>query len=385
MPWNESTRMDERCRFVVTYLSGHFTMSQLCQSFRISRPTGYKWVGRYGEHGPAGLVDHSRAPHRCPHRMSDEVAQWLLCERRAHPQWGPRKLLVRYRRAFPYRTRPSRTAVAALLRRAGLSQARKRRRPTSRYGTGVVRVYHPNELWTIDFKGQFRTGDHRWCYPLTVMDAASRYLLACQGQYAPRAAPVREHLERVFREHGLPRAMHCDNGTPFASVGIGGLSRLSVQWLKLGIRLQRSRAGCPQDNGAHERMHRTLKAQATRPPAAHLRAQQRRFEQFRAEYNHERPHEALADRTPAQLYRPSTRRYPSRLEPPHYPGHFELRRVSDTGCLKWQGEFLFVGRALSGELLGLEEIDDGLWSVHFAHQLLARFNARTRKLIGVPV
>jgi len=217
------------------------------------------------------------------------------------------------------------------------------------------------------------------------MDQASRYLLGCEGQWAISTLSVDRRMKRLFHEYGVPEAIHSDNGAPFASTGIAGLSWLSVQWLKLGIRVLRSRPGCPQDNGAHERMHRTLKAQTARPPAANLRAQQRRFERFRAEYNHERPHEALDDRTPVQLYRLSTRPFPTRMPTPEYPGHFEVRRVADNGCIKWTGHSVFIGAALSGEWLGLEEIDDGLWSICFMRHLLARFDARTRKLIDVPV
>lgn len=386
MPFKETDRMDERCRFVVTYLSGQFDMSELCRSFGISRPTGYKWVERYRRGGALGLQERSRAPQHCPHRMSDELAHWFLAERRRRPHWGPRKLLARHKRAFPHRARPSRSALAALLCRLGLSQPRRRRRALRAAGRQrAVQVYQPNELWTIDFKGQFRTADHRWCYPLTLMDQASRYLLGCRGQLEISTAGVEREMDRLFKDYGLPQAIHSDNGAPFASTGLAGLSQLSVKWLKLGIALHRSRPGCPQDNGAHERMHRTLKAETARPPAAHLRAQQRCFDRFQGEYNHERPHETLADRTPIELYHPSPRAYPARLPRPEYPGHFEVRRVAANGCIKWQGRFVFIGMALRGECLGMEEIDDGLWSICFMSHLLARLDLRTMKLINVPV
>jgi putative transposase len=385
MPFNETNRMDERCRFALAYLSGQYEMSELCSSYGISRPTGYKWVGRYLQGGPLGLQERSRAPHSCPHRMSEEVAQWFLAARRKHPRWGPRKLLKRFKDSFPRRTSPSRSAVAALLKRAGLSQPRRRRSRKGVLGRRAVRVYQPNELWTIDFKGHFRTTDHRWCYPLTLMDYASRYLVGCQAYLQIDTGGVQRAMQRLFHEYGLPEAIHSDNGAPFASTGIAGLSHLSVQWLKLGIRLHRSRPGCPQDNGAHERMHRTLKAETARPPAGNLRAQQRRFARFRAEYNHERPHEALADQSPAKLFRPSPRQYPSKLPEPQYPGHFEVRRVAENGCIKWNGKFVFIGAALRAEWLGLEEIDNGLWSIRFMEHLLARFDARTMALIDVPV
>lgn len=217
------------------------------------------------------------------------------------------------------------------------------------------------------------------------MDSASRYLLGCHAQLRTQGEVVRRSMRPFFEEYGLPRAIHSDNGPPFAGVGPTGLSRLSVYWLKLGIELHRSRPGCPQDNGAHERMHLTLKAEATRPPAANLRAQQRRFRRFQIEYNEERPHEALADRTPAQLYCPSTRAFPRRIDPPHYPGHFQVRHVCTDGTIKWRGQFVFVAKPLKGEYLGLQEVDDGIWSVWFMSHFLGRLDIRTMKITYLPV
>jgi transposase InsO family protein len=386
MPWNENTRMDERRAFVEAYLTGRFGMQELCRCVGVSRPTGYLWVERYRRHGEAGLIDRSHAPHQCPHRTPTEVSQRLVALRVAHPHWGPRKLLRVAAKRWPTLPLPSRSATAGILRRAGLVAERRRHTPkVERAAQAVQTPTDPNVLWTIDFKGQFRTGDHRWCYPLTVADAASRYLLECHGQLRPTAAPVLLRMRRLFREQGLPECIHCDNGAPFASVGIGGLSRVSLEWLKLGIRLEHSRPGCPQDNASHERMHRTLKQATARPPAANLTAQQRRFNCFRQEFNDERPHEALADHTPAEFYRPSPRPYPERLPEPRYPGHFEWRRISHAGDLRWHGRHLFLGSVFAGELVGLEEVDDGVWSVYFAHHLLARLDEHLGRLIEVPV
>jgi transposase InsO family protein len=352
----------------------------------VSRPTGYLWVERYRRHGEAGLVDRSHAAQHCPHRTPTAVAERLVALRRQHPLWGPRKLLRVASRRWPQLPLPSRSATAGILRRAGLVAERRRRAPApARAAQAVQTPAVPNALWTIDFKGQFRTGDHRWCYPLTVADAASRYLLECHGQLRPSAAPAAQRLRLLFREQGLPECIHSDNGAPFASVGIAGLSRLSLEWLKLGIRIERSRPACPQDNASHERMHRTLKQATARPPAAHLAAQQRRFDHFRREFNFERPHEALADHTPEEFYQPSPRPYPERLTEPHYPGHFEWRRISHAGELRWHSRHLFLGSVFAGELVGLEEIDDGVWSVYFAHHLLARLDEHVGRLIEVPV
>lgn len=379
MPWHESDAMDQRCNFVVAYSSGQFEMSELCTRFGISRPTGYKWVRRYQAEGVMGLREQSRAPYHCPHRMSEKTARWLLAERRDHPRWGPRKLKRRFELATSSEG-PSWSAIADLLHRHGLTQRRRRKAARNRAGQRALCAAKPNELWTIDFKGQFRTGDHHWCYPLTVMDNASRFLLECRAQPRICGTDVRHCMQRVFEQYGLPHVIHSDNGAPFAGTGFTGLSRLSVYWLKLGIQLHRSRPGCPQDNGAHERMHRTLKAETARPPAATLRAQQCRFRRFTAEYNEQRPHQALADRTPAQFYRPSNRLLSMRTEPADYPGHFEVRRVRREGVIRWLGRSVFVSRALQGEYIGLEEIDDGIWSIWFISHLLGRIDLRTMKI-----
>jgi len=385
MPWNETDPMDQRCKFVVAYSSGQFEMAELCKLFGVSRPTGYKWVRRYQGEGAIGLKERSRAAHRCPHRMSEAVAQWMIGDRKAHPQWGPRKILKRYKDSHPHQRAASRSAIAALFRREGLSKPRRRRRRSRGGQDRVGRVLQPNQVWTIDFKGQFRTTDHRWCYPLTVMDGATRYLLEVHAHSRISSLDVQRRMRWLFEQYGLPEAIHSDNGVPFASSGFTGLSRLSVYWLKLGIRLQRSRPGCPQDNAAHERMHRTLKAHTTRPPGCNLRAQQHRFDHFRAEYNRERPHESLSDRTPAEFYRHSARAYPRHLPEPHYPGHFHVRRVRTDGSIKWLGHLHFTSTALCGEWVALEEVDEGVCSVWFMNYLLGRLDARSMTFTYVPV
>lgn len=385
MPWNESTRMDERLAFVEAYLTQLYTMSELCRSAGVSRPTGYLWVDRYRQHGESGLLDRSHAVRHCPHHTPAAIEERLVRLRERHPWWGPRKLLTVARRRWPELALPSRSAVAAILKRHGLVAERRPHARVERAGQAAMAPSHPNALWTLDFKGQFRTGDHLWCYPLTVTDAASRFLLECHGQYGPTAAPVARRLRRLFRMHGLPERLHSDNGTPFVGHGLGGYTRLSLHWLRLGICLERSRPACPQDNASHERMHRTLKEETARPPAANLPAQQRRFDHFQLEFNTVRPHEALGDRTPAEFYRPSPRPYPEHLPELTYPGHFEWRRVTHQGDLRWKGRRLFLSSVFAGELLGLEEIEDGVWSVYFAHQLLARLDERLWRLIEVPV
>lgn len=386
MPWNESTRMDERFKFVAAYRSGLYDMAELCRSAGISRPTGYLWINRHLAEGAAGLCERSHAPHSCPHRMPQALEAALLELRQQHPHWGPRKLLALARRHEPARPWPSRSAVAALLRREGLVKVQRRAVPAATAERGPARTPSaPNVLWTIDFKGEFLTGDGLYCYPLTVADLYSRYLLGCRGQLAPNGAPVIACTTALFREYGMPEGMHCDGGAPFSGTGTLHLSTVSLFWIKLGIRVERSRRAAPQDNASHERMHRTLKDATARPPAANLRQQQRRFDHFRGEFNHVRPHEALGDRPPCEFYRCSNRPYPSRLPPIEYPGHFELRRVHHTGDFKWQSRALFLSSVLAGETIGLEEVEDGVWSIYFTSHLLARFDEHVGRLVPVPV
>jgi len=385
MPWRESTRVDERTRFVEAYLSGHFQMAELCRAAGISRPTGYLWLDRYRRFGEAGLADRSRRPWRSPQRTPAAVLERVVALRRQHPTWGPRKLRAYAQRHWPEQSWPSRSCIALILRNAGLAKRPRRRLILDSPGQPARTPAAPNALWTMDFMGEFRMGNTQYCYPFTLGDLASRYALDWTAMPRICGAAVEARTDRAFAEYGLPEAIHSDGGAPFASVGLGRLSRLSLKWLKLGIRLERNRPGCPQDNASHERLHRTLRAEAARPPEHHLLAQQRRFDRLRDEYNHERPHESLGDRPPAEFYRPSPRPVPARLPTPAYPGHFEVRRISRMGELRFKGDRTFFGIAFAREYIGLEEVEDGLWSVYFFDQMLARFDEHLRRLIEVPV
>ncbi|MFN7941075.1 MAG: IS481 family transposase [Thermoanaerobaculia bacterium] len=372
--------MNERLKFIEESRAGLYTTSELCERYGISRKTGYKWLERYHELGVSGLDDRSHAPHSCPHKLEQRVAVAIVAARKKHPHWGPRKLLDWLRPRHPELDLPVPSTAGELLRREGLSVRGRRRRRWRHPGPPARESYGPNDLWTADFKGQFRTRDGVYCYPLTIADQASRYLLRCQALSSTRTRETRPVMERLFRELGLPRALRTDNGVPFASTGIHGLCALNVWWIRLGIAHQRTQPSHPEQNGAHERMHRTLKAETTRPPATNRRAQQRSFDRFRSEYNDERPHDALGGRAPGTVWSPPSRAYPSRLQAPEYPGHYQVRFVSTAGTFRFQCRQLFISAALKQDWIGLEEIDDGVWAVYFYDVLLARFDERDRKL-----
>jgi putative transposase len=380
MPWREVCPMQERMRFIMAVLEQADSMAALCEEFFVSRKTGYKWLARYRERGAAGLEEVSHAPARVPWAISPAHAQAIIGLRRAHPSWGPRKLRAKLLTRAPEQRWPAPSTMGELLKREGLSAPRKRRRCAIPNSTALRTPLGANDIWGIDFKGWFRTGDGARCDPLTVTDAFSRYLLCTQVLTPPDGERCRSELERVFREYGLPAIIRSDNGAPFASVGAGGLSKLSVWWVKLGITPERIAPGQPQQNGRHERMHGTMKPETASPPAENLAAQQRRFDHFRQEFNHDRPHEALGQNPPAQYYQPSPRAYPSRLEDPAYPADYQLRRVRSNGEIKWQGELVFIGEALINQVIGLRENDDADAQVYFGPVPLGLIDGVTLKL-----
>jgi len=384
MGWKETCAMTERMHFVSDVLRGERCMAELCDVYGISRKTGYKWLNRFRGGGPVALEDRSHAPLHPPHSVPQQLVDRLLQMRRQHPSWGPRKLLARLDRLDPERPWPAASTVSEMLRRHGLVRPRRRHPRANRYTVGLVQPSAPNLLWCADFKGQFRTQDGRYCYPLTLSDAFSRYLLQCRAVLSPSTEQTWGWFERAFRQYGLPSAMRTDNGSPFASNGVLGLSRLSAWWIKLGIVPERIEPGCPQQNGRHERMHRTLKQEATRPAAADLKAQQKVFDRFLREFNHERPHEALGQRTPDVVYRSSERAYPSRIAPPEYPSSYEVRKVRYIGDIKLRGQSIYVCEALIGELVGLDPVAEDLWCLYFGSVPLGLVNARTGRIEPVP-
>jgi putative transposase len=376
MTWLETSPMTERRRFVDEAHRGLFSMTELCTRYGISRKTGYKWLDRYDAQGRDGLQDRSHAPQACPHKISEEVARAICEGRRTHPSWGPRKLLRWLGRHQPGLRLPAISTAGDLLAREGLVKKQVRRHRHRHPGVVAPVTRHPNDQWTSDFKGHFRTGDGRYCYPLTVADLHSRLLLGCDALLSTQGRDAYPCFEALFQEYGLPAAIRTDNGVPFASTGLHGLSRLNVWWMRLGIQHHRIRPASPQENGAHERMHRTLKREATRPAAANRHRQQLAFDRFRREYNEERPHEALGDRTPASVYRRSPRPFPDRLPAIEYPGHFQVRFVCNAGTFRFRNRLLFIANALKQHYIGLDEIEDGIWSIYFCQVLLARLDER---------
>jgi putative transposase len=384
MPWQGVSTVELRAEFCEAYASGLFSMTELCDQYGISRPTGYKWVGRHAAEGSAGLQDRSRRPHVSP-RATDAVIVERLCEaRRRHPTWSARKLIAMLRRQHPAIAWPARSTGCAVLKAHGLVRVSRRRRDRTRAGAAPLRpITRPNEVWTTDFKGEFRTGDGRYCYPLTLRDGFSRYVLRCDALRTKHRDPVRDRFARAFAEYGLPDRIRSDNGGPFAAPGLTRLSHLAVWWIRLGIEPERIALGHPEQNGSHEQFHRVLKAETTRPPAPNGAAQQQRFRRFCAEYNQERPHDALNDDVPARHYTPSRRAFPTRLPPVEYPGHMEVRRVSTVGHASWRGRPLYLTEVLAGEDVAFDEVDGGVWLLYFGPICIARFDERTHHLTAI--
>jgi len=372
--WKETRVQDERLRLCLEFEAGELSRAEICRRYGVSRKSGYKWWEQYLREGVAGLADRSRAPQNQPHAVDEETVGAILGLRARYPSWGERKLKAWLERERGERQWPCASSIGAVLKRYGLTSPPKRRRRASP-SHELAAPSCANQVWAIDFKGWFRTGDGRRCDPLTLTDAHTRYLLRCQGVDATGAAFVRPLLEAAFREYGMPARMRSDNGPPFASTGVGGLSRLSVWWLRLGIALERIEPGHPEQNGRHERMHRTLKRETARPPERTLRAQQRAFDRFRQEYNEERPHEALGMATPGSRYAPSARPFPARLPELEYPAGFALRVVEQHGDVSWRFGRFFLGEALAGETVGLEEVEEG-WRVWLGPLRLAYLDGR---------
>jgi transposase InsO family protein len=364
MPWKESSVMDERIRFVIRLKDGE-SMASLCREFGISRKTGYKIFERYEECGLEGLTDRARRPHRYANQLPEQVEAAIVAAKREKPSWGARKIRERLLRRLPSEVKvPARSTIHAILDRHGLV-TRARRSRTHTEGTSLSAGLTPNSLWCTDYKGEFKLGNQRYCYPLTVTDHASRFLLLCEAMESNQEQFAFTAFERLFKERGLPQAIRSDNGVPFASPnGLFHLSRLSVWWLRLGISIERIRPGHPQQNGRHERMYLTLKREATRPAGANVLQQQAKFDAFQAEFNSERPHEALQMKCPAEVYTASTKPYRGIAEPQD-PFHDKTVVVTHCGRLCLYRKKINLSTCLAGQAVGIKEVDDGIWLVSF--------------------
>ncbi len=375
--------MDERVKLVTEHREGEYGITELSQAYGVSRKTVYKWIDRHEKEGWVGLEDRSRAPHSHPNAVEEKIERKLLELKARWPLWGAPKLWVKLREAVGADRCPAESTVSEILRRHGLSGVAKRRRRAVPTEQPFQDCRETNAVWCADFKGWFRTTNGRKCTPLTISDAHSRYLLCCQGLGgATGFITVKPLFIKTFRKWGLPESMRTDNGPPFASTALGGLSELAVWWVRLGIELQRIEPGCPQQNGRHERMHRTLKEATAQPPRANLAAQQKAFEAFRREYNEERPHQSLGQRPPAVFYQPAAREYPSRLpEQRGYPDEWEKRMVRKAGQMKWKGEDILVSSTLRGQEIGLKPVGEAKWAVYFETLELGLFEERLGRVL----
>lgn len=382
MPWEGVTVSQQRKNFIRDYLAGLYTKVELAEFFSISRKTAYKWISRFVEHGEQGLVELSRRPHSCPWQTEAAITQEILSLRKAKPSRGPKKLLRALRKRHRGSDLPAVSTVAHILSREGQIQKPRRFR-RAHPGCPKNLPTEPNGSWAADYKGQFRLRNGQYCFPLTVSDLYSRYLLGCDAHPAVSLERTKQYFAWLFRTYGLPQRIRTDNGVPFASCALARLSHLSAWWIKLGIYPELIEPGKPQQNGIHERMHRTLKQEATIPPGSNLAAQQRKFDSFREEFNTDRPHEALGMAYPAEVYRESSRPMPAHLSTYDYPTHFLVRRVSRCGTIRVLHNQIFVSQVLNEDYVGLEEVDDGLYDLYFCFYLIGRYELHANRILDI--
>jgi transposase InsO family protein len=366
--------LDQRKQFIVEWQAEQDDFAELCRKYEISRQTGYKWVARFQQGGEASLEERSRAPHQSPQAMSEEIATSLIELRQQHPRWGPRKLRAYLQKCEPQTHWPATSTIGALLHREGLAQPRHQRRRTPSYTQPLAHAAAPNQVWCADFKGWFVCGDGSRCDPLTITDAYSRYLLRCRAVEKTDGQHVRAIFEATFRECGLPEAIRTDNGPPFAAPAPAGLSWLGMWWVRLGIRHERIERGRPEQNGQHERMHQTLKAETASPPAANLRQQQQAFARFQQAFNHQRPHEGLGYATPGSVYVAATRPYPARLPELIYPEGCQIRQIAENGLMRWKNRRVFVSKLLGGEYVGLRRMEEDFYELFYGPVFLGWFD-----------
>jgi transposase InsO family protein len=380
MPWKEICVADQRVRFIADWLSGGYGKSGLCARYGISRPTGDKWLSRYAAEGLDGLRDRSRAPHGHPTAVPEWCCEEIIATKLRFPDFGPKKVMDWLRRVSPQTSWPADSTAGEILRKTGLVRPRSYRRHVAAYSEPFVACQSPNMNWSADFKGDFVLGNAQRCYPLTISDNYSRYLLACQALTRTHFGAVQPWFEWVFREYGLPEAIRTDNGSPFASLAVGGLTRLSMWWIQLGIRPERIKPGRPSQNGRHERMHRSLSDGVTPIQPTPL-AQQQQFDRWRQIYNWERSHEALGRRVPGDVHCRSSRSYPTRLSPIEYDQGTIVRQVRHNGEFKWKGERIYLTEVLAHEPVGLSQLTDDRWEIRYSFHLLGYLDDRTKTVL----
>ena len=381
MPWKETCAMEQKMQMIKCWKGDQFTITDLSFLHDVSRKTIYKWIKRYKVEGTVGLEDRSREPLRHPNATVPEIVDKILAVKRRHQKWGPKKIVAWLKEQHQEERWPVVSTVSEILKREGLVSPRIKRHKTPPYTNPFTACDKPNAVWSADFKGQFRMGDGRLCYPLTITDSYSRYLLLCRGLARPTFKETKKCFELVFKEYGVPEAIRTDNGAPFASVGLGALSKLSVWFIKLGIRPERIEPGHPEQNGRHERMHRALKDATANPPRSNMRAQQMAFDEFTFEYNFERPHEALGQKTPVTAYQKSNSPYRHRILPITYPYGTVLRKVNRNGEIKWKKRSIYISKSLIGERIALKQKEEHLWEIWFMHYPLGIANVSTRKVL----
>ena len=377
MPWSQVSPMDSRQQMIAEYLTGLYSITELAATYGVSRRIAHHWINRYTRDGPAGLMPASRRPHTSPGATPPALVERICAARRAHPTWGAGTLRHYLQRIEPHQPWPCRDTFHEVLARRGLVRQRRPRRRAVHAPGHLTQPTTPNLVWTTDYKGEFRTRDGAWCYPFTLRDGCSRYVLRCTALACHTFAVTYQEFLRAFHTYGLPDRIRSDNGPPFASGGLARLSRLAVWWIRLGIVPERITPGHPEQNGAHEQFHAVLKRETPQPqPAASRRAQQARFQRFVTEYNQDRPHTALEGRPPALVYRASPRAYPTTLPPLDYATTALVRRVNSSGAIKWRSRMVFLSEVLAGEDVALEPIDDGVYVLRFATVVLAQFDER---------
>jgi len=379
MPWEQTSAMDRRVEFMGQWLSGDYTKIELCTAYGISRPTADKWIKRYQQQGAQAFEERSHAAHSHPNATAEPIREMIIATKLSHQSWGPKKVLDYLREKKPKFYWPVDSTAGEILKRAGLVKRRRYRSRVAPNSEPFGECQAPNQIWSVDFKGHFVLGNGRRCYPLTLSDNFSRYLLLCRALEHPSYQAVRPWFEWAFREYGLPEAIRSDNGAPFASLAVGGVSQLSKWWIQLGIRPERIEPGKPSQNGRHERMHRTLKQDV--PPQPTRKRQQHCFDLFLEQYDWQRSHEALGRKTPGSVYGVSSRRYPAKIPPVQYGPGIIVRRVRYNGEIRWHGNLIYVSQVLAHEPLGLKQIDEEQWELRYSFHLLGILNNQTKTII----